>query len=53
VRAVAAGYAAVEGNCLQQLPIGQLELKINNKVLKSFIKLVIIYSLSSLKKYFN
>ena len=43
MRAVAAGYAAVEGNCCKQLPIGQLELKINNKVLKSFIKLVIIY----------
>jgi len=29
VRAVVAGYAAVESNCLQQLPTGQLGLKVN------------------------
>ena len=29
VQAVAAGYAAVEGNCFQQLPLGQLGLEIN------------------------
>jgi len=38
VRVVAAGYAAVEGNCCKQLPIRQLGLKINNYYRKTQVR---------------